>query len=729
MQVRLEKEGQPFWLENRPLARGGEATLYELPGRPTLVAKVYHQPTVDHAHKLAAMIANPPADPMAGTGHISIAWPTDRLLTAAAPAGFLGFVMPRVARAWTILEFYNPKARLQLCPLFHYGYLLRTARNLAAAVRAVHEKGYVIGDLNESNVLVNNQALVAIVDTDSFQVPDQGRVFRCAVGKPEYTPPELQGTQFAGFDRGPENDAFALAVLIFQLLMQGVHPFAGRFTGQGEPATLDHRIAAGHWPYAQRRQVPYAPTPLAPPFSTLPPSVQALMRRCFEEGHARSGLRPDASTWFNTLKQVEQEMAACHANAQHLFHRSLGECPWCRLAQVQKRDPFPSKEDVEAGRVGAAPAAGAQVALTPAPMGSPLAVPRRSTARAVPPPPPVRAVPPPVPSTAVRDFAGPPEPPVPPSDLGGEGSGPRSHLIEARPFPQPVPIPTGFSGEVPAGPNGVTFAGRPPELVAPPPPDFPLSPWRRFLRWPWLTAAGGLLLALLLWVVLPNGGKNDSGGKGEYIAVHPDGQGKLRPEDPPKKHDPDPEMIQLMLDLKSADNNRRGNAVRRLAQMRPDENRAEVARALEELLQNPRTRDGVPEALAVWGTKESVPVLAKALAASQVFGEVFYRQALLRALGNFKDERAAEAAASRLHDHFENGEATIALEKIGSAGEPALIRLLKHPDAGTRERVCNILKVVGSKKSIAPLQEATKDANGGVARAAEQAWKIIAARQ
>ena len=61
--------------------------------------------------------------------------------------------MRRVDKVRRILEFYNPRSRLQTCPLFHYGYLLRTARNLAAAVRAVHERGYVIGDVNESNIL------------------------------------------------------------------------------------------------------------------------------------------------------------------------------------------------------------------------------------------------------------------------------------------------------------------------------------------------------------------------------------------------------------------------------------------------------------------------------------------------------------------------------------------------------------------------------------------------
>jgi formylglycine-generating enzyme required for sulfatase activity len=339
MQVRLERDPQVFAL-GQALAQGGEASIHVIAHRPDLVAKVYRQPTPDHAAKLAAMIARPPRDPLAGRGHVSIAWPVDRLLAAGDRPGFLGYVMPRVNQARPILEFYNPKARLQLCPGFHYGYLLRTARNLAAAVQAVHECGYVIGDVNESNILVNNQALVTLVDTDSFQVVDRGRVYRCPVGKPEYSAPELQGTRFADFDRGPEQDNFALGVVIFQLLMQGIHPFAGRFIGRGEPAGLPERIAAGHWPYAQTRKVPYSPNPHAPGFETLPPPVQELLRACFEGGHTRSALRPDAFRWRQALEQSERELTTCPANAQHVYHRGLAVCPWCSLAQSRGSDPF-----------------------------------------------------------------------------------------------------------------------------------------------------------------------------------------------------------------------------------------------------------------------------------------------------------------------------------------------------------------------------------------------------
>ena len=202
---------------------GGEARILLVREEPGLVAKVYHNPTDEHARKLDAMIANPPVDPMAPKGHVSIAWPVDLVETVEGGRRFVGFVMPRVTGMRPVIDYYNPATRRQQCPLFNYYYLHRTARNLAAAVRVVHAHGYVIGDVNESNVLVKENGLVTLVDTDSFQVREaqNGHVFRCPVGTPQFTPPELQNKPFASIDRAPENDRFGLAVLIFQLLMEG----------------------------------------------------------------------------------------------------------------------------------------------------------------------------------------------------------------------------------------------------------------------------------------------------------------------------------------------------------------------------------------------------------------------------------------------------------------------------------------------------------------------------
>ncbi len=337
----LESAGSAVVLEERPRAVGGEATLYGVTDRPDWLAKVYHEPTPARAAKLAAMLAYPPAAHVRAAPNPAVAWPLDRLLTADGTV--VGHVMPCVSDAFPAVEFFNPRARLRLCPEFHHGYLLRTARNLAAAVAALHERQYVVGDLNESNVLVSSRGLVSLVDADSMQVPRRPGpgCFRCIVGKPEYTPPELQQACFADLDRGPEHDAFALAVLVFQLLMQGVHPFAGRPLKQGDAADVPSRIAAGHWPYARGRDVPYEPSPHAPPFETLPESVQELTRRCFEEGHARGARRPTAEQWHAALLDAERRLAACPANGQHVFPDHLADCPWCRLASRLGRDPFP----------------------------------------------------------------------------------------------------------------------------------------------------------------------------------------------------------------------------------------------------------------------------------------------------------------------------------------------------------------------------------------------------
>jgi hypothetical protein len=249
-------------------------------------------------------------------------------------------------------EVYNPRARRRQLPLFNYRYLVRTARNLCAAVQAVHQAGYVIGDLNESNVLVSDRALVTLVDADSFQVrdPETGVVYRSLVGKPEYTPPELQGCSFADVDRQPEHDAFALAVLIFKLLMEGFHPFDGVYRGRGEPPEMGARIRNGYFPYARGR-TGIEPSPLAPPFEMLHPDLRALFVRCFEEGHRNRIARPRVEDWLEALEGAEDALQQCGQNEQHYYWVHWSGCPWCARQQaLGGRDPFPSRASVSSGQ-------------------------------------------------------------------------------------------------------------------------------------------------------------------------------------------------------------------------------------------------------------------------------------------------------------------------------------------------------------------------------------------
>ena len=343
VQYQRVSNNQIVTLDPVPLYTGGEGIIYGCCESTGLVAKIYRKPTGERANKLLAMAANPPNDPMASRGHTSIAWPVDLLTIPGNRSEIAGFLMPRINEARQIFEFYNPGKRRTICPGFNFKYLLRTARNLTSAMNALHDCGYIVGDVNELNILVTNTALVTLIDTDSFQVrdPKTGAAWRCLVGKPDFTPPELQGKDFSQIDRSREHDLFALGAINFLLLMEGNHPFNARYLGKDEPAPREERIASGIFPYISGGNPSYVPPPHAPPFFTLDPVIQDLFRRCFEEGHHNPRARPTTREWGRGLEQAEQNLISCSVNPQnHWYGKHLIRCPWCERAGKYNQDPF-----------------------------------------------------------------------------------------------------------------------------------------------------------------------------------------------------------------------------------------------------------------------------------------------------------------------------------------------------------------------------------------------------
>jgi Tol biopolymer transport system component len=335
-----------------PLTCGGEGCIYPLPQQPLLLAKIYHHPDQERGRKLALMVARPLEDPMATQGHVSVAWPIDVLRDKDRRGQVVGFLMRRVSDMFPVVNFYNPLGRRQSCPLFNWYYLHQTARNLAAAFAAVHRRDSLVADVNGRNILVSQRALVTLVDTDSFQVrdPESGHTFRCPVGTAEYTPPELQGCELSEIDRNLQHDCFGLAVILFQLLMEGTHPFAGLYLGRGDAPPYEQRILVGHFPYASKNSIPYRPMPVAPPLSILHPVLQHMFVRCFEEGYRDPSARPDAPSWQSALDEAAAAMVACRVNEQHRYGKHLASCPWCeRTKQLGGRDPFPSVQAVQKG--------------------------------------------------------------------------------------------------------------------------------------------------------------------------------------------------------------------------------------------------------------------------------------------------------------------------------------------------------------------------------------------
>lgn len=313
-------QSQPIQLSHK-LGTGGEGSVYEIFSQSDFVAKIYHEPPEpEKAEKLIALsrLGNERLLKLA-------AWPVD-VLRVEAEGQLAGFVMKKIGQASEVHTLHSPKSRLQKFPEASWAFLIYVAANIARAVATVHEHDFIVGDLNPKNILVTHQATVALLDCDSFQITADGKTFHCEGGFPEYLPPELQGKSLRDVERKQSHDCFGLAVVIFQLLFMGRHPFSGKFTGAGE-ITLEDAIRKSRFafgPDAAARQMQPPPGTLS--LEAIPISLIALFRRAF-----LSADRPQPQEWIEPLETLAKSLKPCDMHTGHFFFGELNECPWCEI--------------------------------------------------------------------------------------------------------------------------------------------------------------------------------------------------------------------------------------------------------------------------------------------------------------------------------------------------------------------------------------------------------------
>jgi hypothetical protein len=207
---------------------------------------------------------------------------------------------------------------------------------------------------------------------------------------------------------------------------------------------------------------------------------------------------------------------------------------------------------------------------------------------------------------------------------------------------------------------------------------------------------------------------------------------RIEPEDKPDKTPPPPpkrltelEVKQLVSQLASADFAEARHAADVFAEAEVTQDRETVAKALVQLLQSTDTFAQVKaaQALEKWHTESTVPTLMDALGHENAF----VRNAALRILPNYRTAEVARGLANRLHeDRFL---ASDGLRKIGKPAEAAVRKQLTHREERVRAAACEILKEIGTKKSLDDLREALSDSSLSVRLRGEQAIKAIEQRQ
>ena len=325
---RVELSGQ--------INEGLTGTIHHVLGESELIAKLYKEPKdlPGYREKIAAMLAAPPNLPafsFDGQSYVQIAWPIAAVLDGQNQ--FRGFVMPKVeAQAATELEnvLYKKSRQRKNIPEF-YGARVLLAANLAALMAELHMLGHYMVDMKPLNTMFYPHAWsMAVLDTDGFSI-NGARRFPAYQYSDEYIAPEARGLKPEQL--GLPQDLFALAVIMFRLLNNGVHPYSGVDVGSAAnaPTTLQDRIDAGLYGYGV---VPNSK--IGPSTASIHSYFEDETRRLFDRAFEPGGNRPTAGEWRDHLRGLinNKTLVKCAANPNEHAHFSKG-CGLCALERHQ----------------------------------------------------------------------------------------------------------------------------------------------------------------------------------------------------------------------------------------------------------------------------------------------------------------------------------------------------------------------------------------------------------
>ncbi len=316
---------------------GASGKIYLVEGRPESVVKIFHNTakSATNRQKLQAMLLNKPnfkPVDVGGIEYIQIAWP-EALLDDEK--GFcVGYMMPLINMDLAVsLDHLMQKAiRKKLHLSEKYAYRIFAAYNVASMVTALHKCGHYIIDLKPSNLSVyKDNMLVAVVDCDGFSIKGERTRYPAEFVSEEYIYPE--GMNQSCEEMGEEQDRFALAVIIFRLLNNGIHPFSGVPKDSSAPMlTIQERIAQYHYAYGlwpDKYQYPH------------PYSIHEYFNKdtleMFERAFTKGGNRPSAYEWQEHLWKLMHGLKQCKNDPNHVYFTSKG-CGLCSIESKFNKD-------------------------------------------------------------------------------------------------------------------------------------------------------------------------------------------------------------------------------------------------------------------------------------------------------------------------------------------------------------------------------------------------------
>lgn len=334
------------------LGKGAQANVYKAVAQgKNFAAKIFHSASSLDINKINAMISNPPRNilgEISGFTYPKYSWPRALINEGNKTVGYL---MPLIDlnESFT-LDFYYDKIlnkKLNSPEEKALSYRLEIAANLSQLISELHEDGHHFIDFKPQNVRVfKGSHAVTLVDCDGFSIKSlNGKIYPADLLSADYISPEAFRNKNKASELGEEQDRYALAVIIFQLLNGGIHPFQGIVANGVTASTNDEKAALGLYPHS------------AVVNPKIMPRKQSV-HNCFPEKiikHFNLAFigqpfyRPTPKEWAILLHGIlnNNELSRCSLYPYDLSHIRFNnkECPECYLNNLKNTKNGPLNSD------------------------------------------------------------------------------------------------------------------------------------------------------------------------------------------------------------------------------------------------------------------------------------------------------------------------------------------------------------------------------------------------
>lgn len=217
---------------------------------------------------------------------------------------FVGYLMPRATGEELRQAIFSPTKLRKRHPDWTKSDLVAVCISFLEKAVALHDRNILIGDINPKNLLVDEQRNVSIIDADSWQIEG----YPCPVGTPMFTAPSIAGRAYSEFLRTDDDERFAIATMLFMILITGQFPYA-RKGGSGD---ITEAIRDGNFAFQYKdrsnRDQPEGNWRFM--WSHLPPDVKGMFWHTFHKDGDRYSDRPTAREWLATFRRYEAHLAS-----------------------------------------------------------------------------------------------------------------------------------------------------------------------------------------------------------------------------------------------------------------------------------------------------------------------------------------------------------------------------------------------------------------------------------